>query len=284
MIDVSRVQIRTATAAELPTVVGWAAAEGWDPGAGDAHCFYAADPDGFLVAVYDNERVGSISAVRYSTTFAFVGLFIVRADLRGQGIGMALWQAAMQRCEGAVAGLDGVVAMQAAYAESGFVLAHNNIRHGGVPTPLNLEDHGLHTRAVTSRADIESLDTECFGDQRSAFLDAWISQPTARTIGAFEGDELRGYATLRQTTAGYKFGPVFAEDSTTAGVLINDLLAAIPPSAQVFLDTPETNPHAVAIARELGLVPVFETARMYRGGSLTLPMEKIFGITSFELG
>lgn len=34
----------------------------------------------------------------------------------------------------------------------------------------------------------------------------------------------------------------------------------------------------------MGLAPVFETARMYRGAMPRLPLERIFGITSFELG
>ena len=33
-----------------------------------------------------------------------------------------------------------------------------------------------------------------------------------------------------------------------------------------------------------GLTPVFETARMYRGPAPALPLERIFGITTFELG
>lgn len=284
MIELSAVHIRTATATDVATVVSWAAAEGWDPGVHDAECFYAADSEGFLVAILDGELVGSISAVRYSQDFSFIGLFIVAPDKRGQGIGTLLWQAAMERCDGAIAGLDGVVAMQAAYAESGFVLAHNNIRHGGIPTPLTLEAHSLITRDVVSPIDIAALDAECFGDQRPAFLDAWLTQSTARTIAAFDGDDMQGYATLRRTSAGFKFGPVFAQNSTTARVLINDLLASLPANAEVFLDTPETNPAAVAIAYDLGLVPVFETARMYRGGRLRLPIDKIFGITSFELG
>jgi hypothetical protein len=32
------------------------------------------------------------------------------------------------------------------------------------------------------------------------------------------------------------------------------------------------------------MTPVFETARMYRGVDPGLPAERIFGITSFELG
>ena len=33
-----------------------------------------------------------------------------------------------------------------------------------------------------------------------------------------------------------------------------------------------------------GMTPVFETARMYTGTAPTLPLERIFGVTSFELG
>jgi hypothetical protein len=40
----------------------------------------------------------------------------------------------------------------------------------------------------------------------------------------------------------------------------------------------------VALARGAGMTPVFETARMYRGGDPGLPLDRVFGITSFELG
>jgi hypothetical protein len=38
------------------------------------------------------------------------------------------------------------------------------------------------------------------------------------------------------------------------------------------------------LAQDLGLVPVFETARMYTGAIPPLRLEQIFGVTSFELG
>ena len=52
----------------------------------------------------------------------------------------------------------------------------------------------------------------------------------------------------------------------------------------MFLDVPEPNFAGVALARKAGLEPVFETARMYCGGDPGLPLERVFGITSFELG
>ena len=41
--------VRNMTEADLAPALEWAAAEGWNPGLHDAHCFYAADPQGFPV-------------------------------------------------------------------------------------------------------------------------------------------------------------------------------------------------------------------------------------------
>jgi hypothetical protein len=52
----------------------------------------------------------------------------------------------------------------------------------------------------------------------------------------------------------------------------------------VYIDPPVPNEAACRLAVDLGLKPVFETARMYRGPSPALALDRIFGITSFELG
>ncbi len=114
-------------------MVEWAAQEGWNPGLTDADCFYAADPAGFLVGRLGDEPIGCISVVRYEPAFAFLGFYIVKPEQRGRGHGFRLWQAGMARLNDRVVGLDGVIAQQENYKKSGFVLAHRNIRFGGVP-------------------------------------------------------------------------------------------------------------------------------------------------------
>lgn len=52
----------------------------------------------------------------------------------------------------------------------------------------------------------------------------------------------------------------------------------------VFLDLPEPNADAIAMATEAGMAPVFETARMCAGPAPALPLGRIYGITSLELG
>ena len=53
---------------------------------------------------------------------------------------------------------------------------------------------------------------------------------------------------------------------------------------EIFLDVPGINLDAIALVQDLGLAPVFETARMYTGAIPPLRLERVFGVTTFELG
>jgi hypothetical protein len=95
--------------------------------------------------------------------------------------------------------------------------------------------------------------------------------------------ELVGWGVVRPCRTGYKIGPLVADDRAAAEAVLSALLAEIG-DAEVFLDALAINRDAVALAQDLGLVPVFETARMYTGPIPPLRMERVFGVTSFELG
>lgn len=52
----------------------------------------------------------------------------------------------------------------------------------------------------------------------------------------------------------------------------------------LYLDIPEVNSFALELVKRHNMKVVFNTARMYKGAAPELPVEKIFGITTFELG
>lgn len=273
--------IRRMTEAELARALEWAAAEGWNPVLHDARSFYAADPDGFLLGELDGRPVGSVSAVRYSSRFGFIGFYIVAPKFRGRGFGLKLWRAALDRLGDRISGLDGVLAQQDNYRRSGFRLAFRNIRQrgeGGGAAPTDLTD-----LADVPFEEVERYDRTAFPAPRVDFLRAWIAQPQVHAFAAMDGRSLKGYGVMRACCEGFKLGPLFADDSETAERLLAGLIARAP-GAPVFLDTPEANPAALALAERFRMTHVFETARMYRNGSPKILLDRWFGVTSFELG
>ena len=268
---------------DLDLAIEWAAAEGWNPGLEDAECFRAADPAGFLMGRLGGEPVASISVIRYGGAFGFLGLYIVRPDRRGRGFGHRVWRAGMDFLESRTVGLDGVVAQQANYARSGFVLAHRNMRFGGTPQVEAPRSTCLRRVGPETVGAVLAYDRPFFPAPREAFLRCWL-KPEERSAFAFvEDGTMKGYGVIRACRSGYKIGPLFADGEREADGLFQ-VLASEAKGDAVYLDLPEPNRAAIGLAARYGLSPVFETARMYRGASPDLPLSRTYGISTFELG
>ncbi len=276
--------IRTMTRPEVDLAVDWAAAEGWNPGLSDADCFYAADPDGFLIGLLGDQPVATLSAVKYGDSFGFIGFYIVRPEDRGRGYGIRIWNAGLARLGGRTMGLDGVVAQQENYQKTGFSLAYRNIRYQGIGGGLFPAAPGIVPLATLPFGEICAYDKPFFPDDRVRFLKCWIEQPRSTALGILRNGRLAGYGVLRPCRSGYKVGPLFADSPLFAEELFLALKAHAPEGAPIYLDPPAANPAAVDLANRHNMTAVFETARMYRGKSPDPPMKRLFGVTSFELG
>ncbi len=276
--------IRPMSRSELDLGIDWAAAEGWNPGLHDADSFHAADPQGFLVALLGDEPVGMISAVRYGRSFGFIGFYIVRPAYRGRGHGLALWQAGMRALAGRLVGLDGVVAQQHNYRRSGFSLAWNNLRCEGLPMRADGPYGDIVPLAQLPFDTVQRYDAAFFPDDRSTFLHRWVAQHGSSALGVMHGSRLAGYGVIRPCRAGFKIGPLCADDAVLADRLLRALAATVPEGSRVQLDIPAVNPAAVALAASHGLQPVFETARMYTAAPPAMAIDRLYGVTSFELG
>ncbi|MBP0114727.1 MULTISPECIES: GNAT family N-acetyltransferase [Bradyrhizobium] len=279
----SDLQIRNLRPEKITIAIDWAAAEGWNPGLADAACFAIPDAQGFFVGEIDGEPVATVSCVNYGDRFAFLGFYIVREPFRGAGHGLRIWNAAIAHAGTRVIGLDGVVAQQENYRKSGFQLAYANIRYGGVvtaPPRSSAEVVGLDEIPF---AIVEADDATVFPARRSAFLRAWINTPGHVGRALLRDGRLAAWGLIRPCRTGCKIGPLVADDRAAAEAVVQALLGSAG-GGEVFLDVPAVNPGAVALAEQLGLKPVFETARMYTGPIPPLRIDRIFGVTSFELG
>jgi hypothetical protein len=182
-----------------------------------------------------------------------------------------------------VIGLDGVVAQQGNYRKSGFKLAHANVRYGGAiasPPPSRADVMAL---SDVPFAAVEADDATVFPAPRTSFLQTWISAPGHIGRALVRDGRLAAWGVIRTCRTGRKIGPLVADDRSAAESVLAGLLEAAG-AGEVFLDVPAVNRDAVALAQDLGLTPVFETARMYTGNIPPLRLGRVFGVTTFELG
>lgn len=284
-------KIRQMTRLELDTAVSWAAAEGWNPGHFDADVFWQTDPDGFFALEHNGEMIGSGSAISYDDQFGFMGFFIVKPEHRGKGMGGQLWLTMRDTLKARLKpdtaiGIDGVFAMQQSYAKTGFVFSHRNLRMEGVAESKfeNTEDGA--TISPFAADDIESLmdaDARWFGCKRQRFLSAWLHMKDSHSLVYKTATEILGYGTIRPCQNGFKIGPLFAARAEIADQLYLALTAKVAGQV-VYLDVPEINNEAMALAAKHKLSESFGCARMYLGAAPALDYSQIYGVTTFELG
>jgi len=271
----------------VKTLVSWAEKEGWNPGPHDAEVFHETDPKGFYGYFKNDELIAGGSIVSYNREFGFMGFFIVMPEYRSSGLGRKLWylrrDKLLQRLNpGASIGMDGVVAMQPFYKKGGFEILFRDERHEKIGEIFEI-DSNISTIGDEDFELIMAFDKQCFGFSRPQFMKPWLKLPGSKAFKYIEDGILKGFAVMRKANKGYKICPLFADDANIATELFKSCLNAVP-GEPVYLDIPMVNNAAVEITKTFNTSYVFECARMYYGNAPEVAIDKVFGVTTFELG
>jgi len=274
--------VRNADENSLDFMIDLAQKEGWNPGLHDKKAFFNADTNGFFIGELDGEPVSCISTVKYEDKFGFLGFYIVKEGFRGKGYGIKVWNHGMDYLGSICSGLDGVVAQQSNYEKSGYKFAHKQMRYEGVGMKGKLQTECMEIKNI-SMYDLVHFDKNIFKADRSPFLKEWVSMPESYGLAITNNSLVAGYGVIRKCCKGYKIGPVFAENKSHAEKLFLSLIE-FADGKEVYLDTPEINKDGMILQEKYNMKYVFETARMYKNGNPKIPVEKVFGVTSFELG
>ncbi len=275
--------VRTMVREDLYKAYEWSIEEGWNIGKYDHDVFFATDPTGFFIGELNGEPIGSVSGVAYDPHFGFVGIYILRPQYRGLGYGIQIFNAAMQYLGDRTVGLDGVIAQQDNYRRSGFEFCYRNIRNEYIPPSGTADFTGIVSASDVPFEQLLAYDTAHFPANRPVFLKGLIAEPESTALVSLKDGEIDGFGVIRAFSHGWSVGPLFAETEATA----NKLFAALSSGhvgEPVYLDTPEPNNGAKALVARFGMSPVFETARMYRGAIPQIPIQSMYGVTTYELG
>ena len=218
--------IRPMRADEIALAADWAAAEGWNPGLNDAACFATVGSEGFLIGELDGKPAATISCVNYDERFSFLGFYIVPPELRGRGLGLKIWQAAIAHAGARTVGLDGVVAQQENYRKSGFRLAYRNVRYGGHVGAPKAQAQTVALADVPFAA-VAASDATVFPASRENFLRAWIGTSGHTGRALMRNGALAAWGVIRPCRAGHKIGPLIADDRAAAEAVFGALIAGV---------------------------------------------------------
>lgn len=273
-------------------------------GALDYVSFFAADKTGFYAGELDGIDISCISVVKYSSDYAFVGCYVVDEPYRGKGYGLRTWKAALSSlspdCNIALDAHEKIVPK---YTPNGFKSEWTYQRMVIKPSEVSIDSlccntEGFEIKPATEIAFEKLLeyDTSVYVYARPSFLEKWISASNCHSYVAVStsGGEVVGYAVVRSPynpEDSWMIAPLFADDSQVARSLYKSLILGVmkeDPNTSIKVDVPcgeHCNRASLNIVTELSAVVELTLHRMYkRGIPSDMPLTKIFGVTSPELG
>jgi len=265
---------------DVGKMIQWAKQAGWNPGLEDANCFYAADPNGFFLGKLEDKVVAMGAAVIYDPNFAFCGLYMVDKNHQHHGYGLTLTKRRLAYVGNRCVGLDGVLNMENVYARLGYQtdfissLYRTQALFPPIPCSHILLFSDLYFQAICD------YDVHCFPAKRDVFLKYWLNHPTLMYV---KDQHIMGYGVIRPCFEGYKIGPLFADNEEIADILLSHLLTYAK-GQPVMLAIPEYQQMLKAWIIKYQMKKVFSVARMYRGNPLKMDLNRVYAITSYELG
>lgn len=234
--------------------------------------------------------IASLSKVTYLEGMAFLGLYIVKPQLRHQGYGKYLWDRVNAYIDSyTCVVLEGVIAQINNYKLSGFELYDMTARYRYHQNSSNAKESFTFTDTTfhdhIDFTELLAYDKSVFSQSRESFLREWLKLPGAKQVFAKNKQGICGYGQIVKAEEGYRISPLFADNPDIALSIIKKLCIFIEDNTPVYLDIPGSNLYTKSLVKALKLTRVFETACMYyHGHPAQTCTDKVFSKTTLEIG
>jgi len=256
--------IRVMTPADIPAGMRLKDLAGWNQTSEDWGRFLQESPEGCFVAECDGRVAGTVTTIVYEGRVAWVGMVLVDPDFRGQGMGTALLERAIDHLDARAVPcvkLDATPQGKPLYATLGFKVEYEIERwmlkrtaSPGSPATGRVED-------LTA---IFALDAEVFGANRSALLQSVADAAPELGRVARHGAALEGYALGRKGSRADHLGPWISRNPSAARELLENFLEHSRRDT-IFVDVPAQNPWASPLVQKKGFELSRPLTRMVRG-------------------
>jgi ribosomal protein S18 acetylase RimI-like enzyme len=223
---------RDMTAGDLADGLRLSRASGWNQTLEDWRVLLSLGQDLFRIGVLDGRVVASGGAVRYGDALAWICMILVDPGHRGQGLGTRVFDEVLERClaevrEGRLrcVGLDATPAGRGIYAQRGFRDGPTLVRMRAEGSARAGPARGVRALRTSDLEAVLAVDRSVFGADRSAVLRWQLANAPDLAYVLHEGDRVRGYSFGRHGDHSDQSGPVVAEDTADARVLVTACLS-----------------------------------------------------------
>jgi predicted N-acetyltransferase YhbS len=243
-------------------------------------------PEGNFVASLKEKVIGTVTTIIYERRVAWIGMMLVKASYRRQGIGARLMRKALDYLKGqgvASVKLYATPAGRPLYESLGFREEGRIERWQGRASGMRKNELKRIDPKVVRR--ITALDRQAFGADRGALMAFLITDCPIDPLMAIDSKGKRwGYALARPGSKACYIGPIGAESNETALILLDGMLGQLV-GKTVYLDfNPGGGMDREALLQR-GLVKQRDLTQMALGRESGVGASTwVFGIAGRELG
>lgn len=243
--------------------------EGWISDAWELEFLRRAFPAGCLVCRNKGIPVAFLTSIHYRRS-GWIGNLLVRKEWRGQGLGSALFQRALEVLDEAgtrTAWLTASASGRPIYERQGFRAIDTVNRwqtRGRITT-------GNDTADVFS--EILALDEAGWGDKRETLLRATVDRGSVSLLP-------EGFMVHQGGESAAMIGPWGSSNPESAAKLLGQRIVPEKDGSLIFLDVPAKNREASKLLLKTGFTVQSSTTLMYRGKKPDYAPEYIFALAS----
>jgi ribosomal protein S18 acetylase RimI-like enzyme len=205
----------------------------------------------------------------------WIGNLIVAAELRGKGVGEALFRKAREALHAAgvrTVWLTASSSGRSLYEKHGFTSIDSVYRWSGNGRQRHAEKTSQVDRAAPTDP-VHSIDQQVWGDRREMLLAATAGRGRLLLEDA-------GFVVVQPCGNALQIGPFSALDSGTAEALFEAALRTIPLGTKVFLDAPASNRSGLRLFNRKGMRVAGRTELMYAGVKPKFQPDLLYGLAT----
>jgi len=285
------ISLRPMVLSDMPDLMRLKNAESWNQTEQDWAFLINQNQHYCLVACNGELIVGTVTAMKYGNNLAWIGMMLVAAAFRGQGISKLLLNAIIEKLQYCNAiKLDATTAGIPVYTKLGFTAEYEICR---MTTPALSFDKKAQTDNSnyviqpvndSNINEVSALDHHFYGINRSELFQFLMKQENHNCWCLTQDNSLRGYVFCRIGSKHLQIGPLQAKSTAEAKILLIKVLQNIsgkPVLVDVLMEQYELIDWLISI----GFVAQRSFMRMYLKNNIsTKQLENQFLIAGPELG